>query len=86
MHYHRYAIRGHLPLSLLLAEYMILNRIDYGLDAPLTGYEWVRYGPDLLMVDEATGEIDEVIHDVFVDSDDGDDQTATATATDDDPN
>jgi hypothetical protein len=35
-----------------------------GLGAP-PDYQWVRYGPDLLLVDLTTGEVIDVVYDVF---------------------
>jgi Ni/Co efflux regulator RcnB len=36
-----------------------------GLSGPPYGYRWVRYGPDLLLVEVATGRIVDVIQGAF---------------------
>jgi len=36
-----------------------------GLDGAPYGYRWVRYGPDLLMVELSTGRIADVIYGAF---------------------
>ena len=36
-----------------------------GLEGPPWGYRWVRYGPDLLLVDTRTGRIDDAIYGAF---------------------
>jgi Ni/Co efflux regulator RcnB len=38
---------------------------DLGLPPPPPGDQWVRYGPDLLLVDVSTGQIVDVIYDAF---------------------
>ena len=43
-----------------LAEYWL-----FGLDVPPMGYEWIRYGPDAILVDTATGEVVQVVYGDF---------------------
>jgi Ni/Co efflux regulator RcnB len=40
---------------------------DYGLADPPYGFEWVRYGPDVLLIDLNTGIVGQVIYGVFDD-------------------
>ena len=74
MHYDRYGIGGHLPLALLIADYLILDWTEYALAAPPGGENWVRYGPDLLLVDMDTGEVFDAIHGAFIEMPDAGDQ------------
>nr|WP_216855977.1 RcnB family protein [Acidisphaera sp. S103] len=36
-----------------------------GLQQPLPGYSWVRFGPDLLLVNLTTYEVEDVVYGVF---------------------
>jgi Ni/Co efflux regulator RcnB len=36
-----------------------------GLEGPPYGYRWVRYGPDLLLVNTRTGRIEDAIYGAF---------------------
>lgn len=38
-------------------QYRLTDYWLFGLDVPPVGYEWVRYGPDALLVDMTTGEV-----------------------------
>lgn len=68
--YHRYDRGAHLPRLFWLAQYLIEDFIDYGLAPPPDGFEWVRYGPDLLLIDENTGEVQDAVYGAFEDSGD----------------
>jgi Ni/Co efflux regulator RcnB len=46
--------------DLLLDDYWRM-----GLEGPPWGYQWVRYGPDLLLVSTRTGRIEDVIYGAF---------------------
>jgi Ni/Co efflux regulator RcnB len=62
--YRRWAIGAFLPLFFLSERYYI--DYDYiGLPPPLPGTEWVRYGPDALLVDVYTGRVIDVAYGVF---------------------
>lgn len=65
MHYQRYGVGGHLPRVLMNAMYQIANAIDYGLAMPPYGYEWLRYGPDALEIDDDTGEVVDATYGAF---------------------
>lgn len=54
-----------LPRAFRHAAYIIAHYAVYGLDAPPPGYEWVRYGPDVVEVNEASGQIVEEVPGVF---------------------
>lgn len=63
--YHRCHIGQRLPLIFLSEIYYFTDYAEAGFDDPPDGYEWIRYGPDLLLVDLATGEVVDVEYDVF---------------------
>jgi hypothetical protein len=63
--YRRWAIGAVLPPVFLVPAYFYLDWAELGLTPPPMGDQWVRYGPDLLLVDTGTGAIVEVIYDVF---------------------
>jgi Ni/Co efflux regulator RcnB len=54
-----------LPALLLTAQFFYDNVAPLGLDVPPPGYRWVRYGPDLLLVNLRTGEIEQVAYGAF---------------------
>jgi Ni/Co efflux regulator RcnB len=59
--YRRWGRGDRLPLLFLAPEYVFLNYAALDLDPPPYGYEWVRYGPDLLLVQLGTGQVVEVV-------------------------
>jgi hypothetical protein len=63
--YQRWAVGAVLPPFFLTPDYYYADWAALGLDTPQPGYEWVRYGPDLLLVDLGTGEVVDVAYDVF---------------------
>jgi len=54
-----------LPPIFLSSPYYYDEYAPLGLGAPPAGYRWVRYGPDLLLVNIATGRIADVVDGVF---------------------
>lgn len=46
-------------------EYRLIDWWNYGLPMPPAGYSWVRVGSDVLLIDEFTGRIEQVVRDVF---------------------
>ena len=76
-HYLRYGVGGHLPRALIVAAYILANWAQYGLGAPPPGYEWLRYGPDVLAVDPNSGQIADAAYGMF-DDDASDGQIASA--------
>jgi Ni/Co efflux regulator RcnB len=64
-HYRRWPIGGHLPAVFLTPPYFYADFAVVGLAAPAPGYAWVRFGPDLLLVNLQTGIVDDVVYGVF---------------------
>ncbi len=64
--YHRFFIGGILPAIFLGSAYVYADYVALGLAAPDPGFVWVRYGPDLVLVNQATGEIVQVAYGVFL--------------------
>jgi Ni/Co efflux regulator RcnB len=54
-----------LPSYFLLDDYILNSWWDYGLYEPPYGYEWVRVGPDILLVDPYSGRVVQVVNDAF---------------------
>lgn len=63
--YQRWSIGGLLPLLFLSNNYYYDGWYDLGLGAPPRGYRWVRYGPDLLLVNLRTRRVVDVIYGAF---------------------
>lgn len=63
--YRHWAVGGILPHLFLSNLYYWTNWAALGLGPPPPGYVWVRYGPDLLLVDRYTGRIADVIYGAF---------------------
>jgi len=63
--YRRWAIGARLPPILFGPSYFYTGWAALGLAAPLPGYQWVRFGPDLLLVNVRTGEVEDVIYGAF---------------------
>jgi Ni/Co efflux regulator RcnB len=54
-----------LPRAFLASPYYYSGYAALGLAAPMAGHQWVRYGPDLLLVQVATGRVVDVRYGVF---------------------
>ena len=54
-----------LPRAFWASEYYLSDYWLFGLEVPPVGYEWVRNGPDALLIDTNTGEILQVEYGVF---------------------
>jgi Ni/Co efflux regulator RcnB len=63
--YRRWTIGVVLPGLFLSSAYYFDDYWRMGLDGPPWGYRWVRYGPDLLLVETRTGRIADVIYGAF---------------------
>jgi Ni/Co efflux regulator RcnB len=63
--YRSWAYGQFLPALFLTPSYFIGNWGGYGLWTPPYGCNWVRYGPDALLVNVYTGQVVEVVHGVF---------------------
>jgi len=64
-HYRRWSTGSILPRLFLSSTYYYSDWYDLGFGPPPPGYQWVRYGPDLLLVNVYTGRIRNVVYNVF---------------------
>jgi Nickel/cobalt transporter regulator len=65
--YQRWAIGARLPPIFFSPDYYYADWASLGMDPPPPGYQWVRYGPDLLLVELDDGQVVDVVYDVFYD-------------------
>ncbi|HEY1900531.1 MAG TPA: RcnB family protein [Steroidobacteraceae bacterium] len=63
--YRAWATGAILPSVFLTDAYFYDNYATLGLAPPPAGYRWVRYGPDVLLVDVRSGRIADVVDGVF---------------------
>jgi hypothetical protein len=63
--YRRWEVGAALPPVFLAQDYWYADWAALGVDPPPPGYQWVRYGPDLLLVNVITGQVADVAYDVF---------------------
>ena len=63
--YRRWAVGHVLPRVFLAPAYYYPGYAALGLMAPPPDYQWIRYGPDLLLVDLATGNVVDIRYGVF---------------------
>jgi Ni/Co efflux regulator RcnB len=63
--YRRWNTGAFLPPVFLAPPYYYVGYAPLGLGPPPAGYQWIRYGPDLLLVDTVTGRIADVVEGVF---------------------
>jgi Ni/Co efflux regulator RcnB len=64
-YYRRWAPGAYFPRAWWTPNYFINSWFSFGLMSPPWGYEWVRYGPDAVLVDVRTGMILQVRYNVF---------------------
>jgi Nickel/cobalt transporter regulator len=64
--YRQWLIGQRLPPLFLAPSYFYGGWAGLGLQAPPPDYSWVRYGPDLLLVNLNTGEVEDVVYGVFM--------------------
>jgi hypothetical protein len=62
--YRRWEIGAALPPLFLAPDYYYPDWAALGLEPPPPGCQWVRYGPDLLLVDMNSGQILDTAYDV----------------------
>ncbi|AYJ87981.1 hypothetical protein D3Y57_13365 [Sphingomonas paeninsulae] len=63
--YRRWSVGLILPSLFLSSAYYYSNYASLGVGPPPPGYRWVRYGPDLLLVQHGSGRIADVIYGAF---------------------
>jgi Ni/Co efflux regulator RcnB len=63
--YRRWTTGGILPRTFLSSNYYYNDWYGLGFGPPPRGYAWVRYGPDLLLVNIRTGRVADVVYGVF---------------------
>lgn len=63
--YRLWAAGAILPSVFLSGSYFFNDYASLGLAPPPPGYRWVRYGPDLLLVNVNSGRIADVVEGVF---------------------
>jgi hypothetical protein len=63
--YRQWAVGAILPPLFLVPNYYYPEWAALGLEPPPPGFQWVRYGPDLLLVNVATGQVADVAYGVF---------------------
>ena len=63
--YRRWSYGQVLPRYYWGQQYWLNEYWLFGLDVPPVGLEWVRYGPDALLIDTRTGEVVQVVYGRF---------------------
>ena len=63
--YRRWAVGALLPPLFLAPAYYYAGWAGLGLAPPPPGFQWVRYGPDLLLVNVTTGQVVDTVYDAF---------------------
>jgi Ni/Co efflux regulator RcnB len=63
--YHSWTTGAILPPVFLTSAYFYDGYATLGLGPPPAGYQWVRYGPDLLLVNVVSGRVADVVDGVF---------------------
>jgi Ni/Co efflux regulator RcnB len=63
--YRYWRVGDSLPLLFLATQYFFDNYSQLGLETPPPGYRWVRYGPDLLLVNTRSGSVEDVVYGAF---------------------
>lgn len=64
-HYRRYAIGALFPALFLNSLYYYNDYAALGLETPAPGYVWVRFGPDLVLVNLHSREIEDIVYGAF---------------------
>jgi len=63
--YRRWVIGAVLPPLFLAPAYYYSGWAALGLPPPEPGFQWVRYGPDLLLVNVTTGQVVDTVYGAF---------------------
>jgi Ni/Co efflux regulator RcnB len=69
--YSRFEIGHAFPRQYWIHDYYIDDYADYGFAPPPPGYEWVRFGPDVLLISLTTGLISQAVYGAFEEDDSG---------------
>jgi len=64
--YHRWYVGGIFPSFFVSPTYFYTDYAGLGLAAPPPGYTWVRYGPDLVLVNISTYAVQDIAYGVFL--------------------
>jgi len=67
--YRRWHAGQLLPAALIAAPFFFLEYEELGLQRPPPGYRWVRYGPDVVLVNMRTREVEDVAYGAIDDED-----------------
>ncbi|HXX51354.1 MAG TPA: RcnB family protein, partial [Xanthobacteraceae bacterium] len=60
--YRQWAVGAVPPPLFLVRDYWYADWAALGLAPPAPGFQWVRYGPDLLLVNVTTGQVVDVAY------------------------
>ena len=63
--YQRWGIGYRLPRDFWISDYYIYDYADYGLGPAPGGFQWIRYGPDILLINLYTGQIADAVYGAF---------------------
>lgn len=63
--YRRFGYGDILPRIFWAPDYLLSDYWLFGLDMAPMGYEWVRYGPDALLVDVDDGQVVQAVYGLF---------------------
>ena len=63
--YQHWGVGMALPVLFLAPAYFYADWAALGVPPPQPGFQWVRYGPDLLLVNVTTGEVVDAAYGVF---------------------
>jgi Ni/Co efflux regulator RcnB len=63
--YRRWSYGERLPAIYYSQDYWLPNYLNFGLPWAPDGCEWVRFGPDAILVDVDTGEVLQVVYGLF---------------------
>ncbi len=67
MAYRSYRRGERLPRALILRSYFIADFLALGLEEPPYGDQWIRFGPDALLIDPVTGQVLDAVYGVYDD-------------------
>ena len=62
---HRWTYGERMPPAFWVRDYWVNDWWSFGLTIPPYGYEWVRYGDDAVLINVNTGEVLQVVYDLY---------------------